>query len=166
MKIAFSRSAVLTAIAIAILLSALPGAIRRVIQTGDPYLFTRRFFEDIWARLSGPGRLRFILPPTTAVVCDVIVCLGHGGWKTRLTERISPFSFRVGVPTDAATRFVAKCNRLPPRAGGYRDNPGRHFPDPHLPEGSSGRGLAAGPCVDCHALFPIQAFYKPNCQQA
>ena len=68
MKIAFSRSSVLTAIAIVILLSALPGAIRRVIQSGDPYLFTRRFFEDIWARLSGPGRLRFILQPTTAVV--------------------------------------------------------------------------------------------------
>lgn len=71
MKISFSRSSVLTAIAIVILLSALPSAIRRVIQTGDPYLFTRRFFEDLWARLSGTGRLRFILQPTTAVVLGI-----------------------------------------------------------------------------------------------
>jgi hypothetical protein len=42
MKISFSRSSLLTAIAIVILLSALPGAIRRVIQSGDPYLFTQR----------------------------------------------------------------------------------------------------------------------------
>jgi hypothetical protein len=71
MKISFSRSSVLTAIAIVILLSALPSAIRRIIQTGDPYLFTWRFFEDLWARFSGPGRLRFILQPTVAVLVGV-----------------------------------------------------------------------------------------------
>ena|SRR5690348_3831790 len=68
MKISFSRSAVLTAFAIAILLSAVPSAIRRTVQTGDPYLFTERFFEDLWSRLSGPGRLRFILQPTAAIL--------------------------------------------------------------------------------------------------
>jgi hypothetical protein len=71
MKISFSRSSLLTAIAIVILLSALPGAIRRVMQSGDPYLFTQRFFEDLWARLLGPGRLRFILQPTAAILLGV-----------------------------------------------------------------------------------------------
>ena len=61
MKISFSRSAVLAAIAVVILMSALPGTIRRIIQSGNLYLFTRQFFLDLWARLSGPGRLRFIL---------------------------------------------------------------------------------------------------------
>src|SRR6267143_1548854 len=61
MKISFSRSAVLAAIAVVILVSALPGTIRRIIQSGDLYLFTRQFFLDLWARLSGPGRLRFIV---------------------------------------------------------------------------------------------------------
>jgi len=56
MKISFSRSAVLAAIAVVILVSALPGTIRRIIQSGDLYLFTRQFFLDLWARLSGPGR--------------------------------------------------------------------------------------------------------------
>lgn len=71
MKISISRSSLITAIAIAIVASALPGAIRRVIQTGDPYLFTERFFEHLWARFSGPGRLRFVLQPTMAVLLGV-----------------------------------------------------------------------------------------------
>lgn len=71
MKISISRSFVLSAIAIAIVASALPGAIRRIIQTGDPYLFTERFFGDLWARLSGPGRLRFVLQPTVAVLLGI-----------------------------------------------------------------------------------------------
>ena len=68
MKISISRSSILSAIAIAIVASALPSSIWRVIQSGDPYLFTERFFEDLWARFSGPGRLRFVLQPTVAVL--------------------------------------------------------------------------------------------------
>jgi hypothetical protein len=63
-----SRSSILNVVVIAILLAALPGAIWRVIQTGDPYLFTQRFFADLLARLSGPGRMRFILQPTVAIL--------------------------------------------------------------------------------------------------
>lgn len=62
-----SRSSVLSAVVIAVLLAALPGAIWRVIQTGNPYLFTHDFFADLLARLSGPGRMRFILQPTVAI---------------------------------------------------------------------------------------------------
>jgi hypothetical protein len=39
-----------------------------LLHTRDPYLFTRQFFDDILARLSGPGRLRFILQPTVAIL--------------------------------------------------------------------------------------------------
>lgn len=85
MKISFSRSSVLTAIAIVILVSALPGTVRRLIQSGDPYLFTQRFFEDLWARLSGPGRLRFILQPTAAVL------LGMRDGKRDSRTRCPPF---------------------------------------------------------------------------
>ena len=81
MKISISRSSILSAIAIAILVSALPGSIRRIIQSGDPYLFTERFFEDLWARLSGPGRLRFVLQPTVAVLLGVRD--GKRDWRTR-----------------------------------------------------------------------------------
>ena len=63
-----ARSRILFAIVIALLLAALPGAIRKIVETGDPYLFTAAFFRDILARLSGPGRLRFILQPTVAII--------------------------------------------------------------------------------------------------
>lgn len=62
-----SRSSVLAALTIAILLAALPGAIARLVRTGDPYLLSKQFFEDMLARVSGPGRLRFILQPMVAL---------------------------------------------------------------------------------------------------
>jgi hypothetical protein len=61
------RSWILPAIVAVILLATVPGAIHRLIQTGNPYLFTREFFQDMVARLSGPGRFRFILQPVVAI---------------------------------------------------------------------------------------------------
>jgi hypothetical protein len=66
-----SRTSVLYAVVIAIVLATVPAAIMRIVQTGDLYLFTERFFQDILARLSGPGRLRFIVQPTVAVLLGV-----------------------------------------------------------------------------------------------
>jgi len=63
-----SRSSVLTAVVIVILLAALPRVIHRLVQTGDLYLFSERFFADMFARLSGPGRFRFILQPMVAIL--------------------------------------------------------------------------------------------------
>jgi len=71
MKVSLSRSSILTTVVIAIILAALPGAIRRLIQTGNLYLFTEHFFEDMVARLSGPGRLRFIVQPMVAILLGV-----------------------------------------------------------------------------------------------
>jgi len=67
MKISLSRSSVLTALTIAVLLAALPGTIERLVRTGDPYLLSKQFFEDMLARLSGAGRLRFIFQPLVAI---------------------------------------------------------------------------------------------------
>lgn len=63
-----SRRSILYALVIAALLAALPGAVLQLLQTGDLYLFTGRFFQDIAARLSGPGRLRFVMQPAVAIV--------------------------------------------------------------------------------------------------
>ena len=62
-----SRTSVLYAAIAAVFLATVPGAILTIVRTGDPYLFTERFFQDILARLSGPGRLRFIIQPTVAI---------------------------------------------------------------------------------------------------
>src|SRR5207253_7011559 len=68
MRLSLSRTSILISLALVILLAGLPGAMRRLVRTGDPYLFTRDFFDDMWLRLSGPGRLRFILQPATALL--------------------------------------------------------------------------------------------------
>lgn len=71
MKTIVSRRFVINLALIAVLLAALPGAIKRLIETRDAYLFTRQFFDDMFARLAGPGRLRFIVQPTVAVLLGV-----------------------------------------------------------------------------------------------
>ena len=64
----FSRFSILSTLVGVILLVTLPGAIHRIVETGNLYLFSREFFEDMFARLSGTGRLRFIFQPTVAIV--------------------------------------------------------------------------------------------------
>jgi len=81
----FSRGTILYAIVIAALLAVLPGAIIKILQTGDPYLFTERFFQDVLARLSGPGRLRFIFQPTVAIF------LGMRGGIKDAEQGLPPF---------------------------------------------------------------------------
>jgi hypothetical protein len=63
-----SVSSILSGVVIVILVVALPGAILKIIHTGDLYLFTEHFFQHILARLSGPGRMRFILQPAVAII--------------------------------------------------------------------------------------------------
>ena len=63
-----TRSDIVSAIAVLILVAALPGAVRDTIETGRLYLFSRQFFEELPQRFTGPGRLRFILQPSIAIL--------------------------------------------------------------------------------------------------
>jgi hypothetical protein len=67
-----SRSSILFAIVAVVLLISVPGSIHRLIQTRDPYLFTEQFFQDMLARLTGPGKLRFIVQPIVAIIIGVL----------------------------------------------------------------------------------------------
>lgn len=66
--VSLNRSSLLIAVVLALLLLTLPGEIRRWMETGDLYVFSQEFFQDLAARLSGPGRLRFILQPAMAIL--------------------------------------------------------------------------------------------------
>jgi hypothetical protein len=59
-----TRSSVLSILGRCDSIATLPGAIFRIAHTGDLYLFTRHFFDDMLARLSGPGGIRSLLQPT------------------------------------------------------------------------------------------------------
>ena len=63
-----SRSSLLTAIVITVLVAALPFAAADFYRTGELYMLSRRFVDDMVARLHGAGRLRFILQPAVAIV--------------------------------------------------------------------------------------------------
>src|SRR5512139_479266 len=63
-----TRSNILTTIAALILVAALPSAIRDTLETGRLYLFSRQFIEELPQRFTGPGRLRFILQPSIAIL--------------------------------------------------------------------------------------------------
>ena len=62
-----SRSSILTTVVVVTLVAAVPGAIRRYHQTGTIYMFSQRFFEDVMARFSGPGRFRFVMQPLVSI---------------------------------------------------------------------------------------------------
>lgn len=70
-------SAVVTALAVLILLAALPSAVRDTFETGRVYLFSAQFLEELPQRFSGPGRFRFVLQPLVAIFL---------GWRSGLAD--------------------------------------------------------------------------------
>jgi hypothetical protein len=62
------RETIVPALAILVIIAAIPLAIVEMIQTGRVYLFSRQFLEELPQRFTGSGRFRFILQPTMAVL--------------------------------------------------------------------------------------------------
>ena len=63
-----TRSNIVAAIAVLILVAAVPSAVRDTIETGRIYLFSWQFVEELPKRFTGPGRFRFILQPSLAIL--------------------------------------------------------------------------------------------------
>jgi len=70
-------STIVTAAAVVILVAAIPSALRDTFETGRVYLFSRQFLEELPQRLTGPGRLRFVLQPAVAILL---------GWRGGLSD--------------------------------------------------------------------------------
>jgi hypothetical protein len=68
LKTSIPRSTILTAFVIAVVVVATPFAVAEFFRTGELYVLSRRFADDMVARFHGPGRLRFILQPIAAIV--------------------------------------------------------------------------------------------------
>lgn len=62
----------LAGLTLVVLALSLPGSLRDVYARGGIYLFSQAFLEDIPKRLAGPGRFRFILQPTVAVILGIL----------------------------------------------------------------------------------------------
>ena len=68
MKTFLTRSSFLTILVIVAVVVAIPFAVSEFFKTGEFYLLSQRFVDDLVARLHGPGRLRFLLQPIVAIV--------------------------------------------------------------------------------------------------
>jgi len=89
-------STIVTALAVLILAAALPSAVRDTLETGRVYLFSHQFLEELPQRLSGPGRLRFLLQPAIAILL---------GWRSGLID------FRSGRPPYLHGLILGGANR-------------------------------------------------------
>jgi hypothetical protein len=67
---------ILAVLTLLVLVLSAPGSLRDAYERGGIYLFSHEFLEDIPRRLTGPGRLRFILQPLIAIVLGVRGGLG------------------------------------------------------------------------------------------
>jgi hypothetical protein len=65
------RKTIVPALALLVLVAALPFAILDTIETGRVYLFSRQFVEELARRFTGPGRFRFVLQPALAILLGV-----------------------------------------------------------------------------------------------
>jgi hypothetical protein len=70
-------STVVTGVAVLILAAAIPSAVRDTFETGRVYLFSQQFLDELPQRLTGPGRLRFLLQPAMAILL---------GWRAGLDD--------------------------------------------------------------------------------
>ena len=61
----------LAALIVAIFALAAPRALRDALARGDFYVFSTLFFSDLAPRLSGAGRLRFLIQPAIAILLGV-----------------------------------------------------------------------------------------------
>ena len=68
---ALRRGTIVTLMAILVIAIALPFAIVDTFEQGRVYIFSRQFLEELPQRFTGPGRLRFILQPATAILLGI-----------------------------------------------------------------------------------------------
>lgn len=68
-----TRSTILLAATLLILVAAIPSALRDTIATGRVYMFSAQFFEELPQRFAGPGRFRFVFQ---AMVAILVGCRG------------------------------------------------------------------------------------------
>ena len=84
---------VLLVATVAVLAASVPGAWRDVVERGGFYIFSDAFLVELPRRLTGPGRLRFLIQPLMAILIGVSAgraAAGRGrppppgGWGPRL----------------------------------------------------------------------------------
>jgi hypothetical protein len=89
-------SAIVTALAVLVLVAAIPSAVRDTFETGRVYLFSAQFFQELPQRFTGPGKFRFLLQPVVAIFL---------GWRSGLSDaRAGRQAYLFGLLSGGANR--------------------------------------------------------------
>ncbi len=89
-------STIVSALAVLILVAAIPSMVRDTFETGRVYLFSAQFLEELPQRFTGPGRFRFILQPLVAIFL---------GWRSGLSDaRAGRPAYLYGLLSGGANR--------------------------------------------------------------
>lgn len=59
---------ILLCLTVSVLMLSVPRSLQEAYERGGFYLFSREFISDIPARLTGPGKMRFIIQPLVAML--------------------------------------------------------------------------------------------------
>jgi hypothetical protein len=115
---------ILLAVTVFLLAAALPSVIREWTKTGEIYLFSHQFWNDVVARFSGPGRFRFLIQPTVAILLGIIggkrdatsgrppflwsIVSGGAGWKEALKDGFDTISIMLilGILADIVFQYI------------------------------------------------------------
>jgi hypothetical protein len=109
------RDTIVTALTVLAIAATIPFAIQDIIETGRVYLCSRQFFEELPHRFTGPGRFRFVLQPTIAILLGVRRGLADAragnpryGRKELLLSGVAAVStlLALGVIMDIVFQFV------------------------------------------------------------
>jgi hypothetical protein len=65
------RDAIVTALALLVIVATIPSALMDTVETGRVYLFSSQFLEELPRRFTGPGRFRFAMQPLLAILLGV-----------------------------------------------------------------------------------------------
>lgn len=68
---ALRRDTLVTLLTLLVIAIAIPFALLETFESGRVYMFSRQFLEELPQRFTGPGRLRLLLQPMTAIVLGV-----------------------------------------------------------------------------------------------
>src|SRR5437763_8998348 len=60
-------STIVTAVAVLVIVAAIPSAVRDTFESGRVYIFSREFLDELPQRFTGPGRFRFVPQPLVAI---------------------------------------------------------------------------------------------------
>ena len=150
------RDTLVTAVAILAIAAALVPALLDTIETGRVYLFSREFLDDLPARFTGRGRLRFILQPTIATI------LGVRGGVADARAGSPPYLF--GLLSSRRASRGARAERVGghPEPACRGDHPGSRVPASPLRLGPPGRGTAGRPDLHRWAVRPVQGALEPR----